>query len=576
MKKYFGFVLGAFSLYLVLNIFPSNLIAQSNFFPLGLFNYDVRGREYLITETNEMTNIQGLHANYLTAMSYRAQPGIIDTCNDLAGAIRAVVDHDDTTGGYYYPVWDVRHDRYNTILWRYISDNHDYHIRMDSVEIFINRVYNRYQTNHAGLGGILVAHQGETHDPNHWPFIRRAGRVIQQRFGDAVRSVVIDNSTSIDWTAAALEDFFSNDTTSFGGVGYSLDVYQHEYYPFYEPAAYIGDDFQNLLDARFIYGCELTRSALNASGNTHTRLEMYIQTHSAYFNNTYFRRPTEAEIWVQAFLALSRNFKGIHCYVYRTAPPGSYEGQPAWYDSGLVDIAVPRNPINDSFNHQPYNNVAQLFAHLSSLGPQLLPLDVDTAFTWTGSAPPDYPLIQEITGYALDGSHHTIEVSLMDHPTNNYDYFLLVNRRCSSDNNGTPAPAQTITVRTNKTGQYQIRDLYSGELFVSSDGYFRNITIDPGRGRLFELRQMFVNNESWANTINVSSNINVPTGKMLTIAANSLIKFYTNTELKAQGKLTANGTTTQHIKFTSAATTPARGNWKWIKFDNYWSSSSLN
>jgi hypothetical protein len=113
----------------------------------------------------------------------------------------------------------------------------------------------------------------------------------------------------------------------------------------------------------------------------------------------------------------------------------------------------------------------------------------------------------------------------MDDPTpgNNYDYFMLINRRCSSDNNGTPAPAQTITVRTNKSGQYQIKDLYSNELFVSSDGYFRNITIDPGRGRLFELRQMFVNNENWANTINVSSNINVPTGKILTIAANSTV-----------------------------------------------------
>ncbi len=291
---------------------------------------------------------------------------------------------------------------------------------------------------------------------------------------------------------------------------------------------------------------------------------MYIQTQRAYIDNTYFRRPTQAEIWLQAFLALSRNFKGIHCYVHRTVPPNQgYYANPAWYDSGLVDMGLPRTPINNSFNHQPYNNVAQLFAHLSSLGPQILPLEVDTAFTWTGAIPPAYPLIQGITGYALDGSHHTIEVSLMDHPTNNYDYFLLVNRRCSSDNNGTPAPAQTITVRTNKTGQYQIRDLYSGELFVSSNGYFRNITIGPGRGRLFELRPMFVTNETWdTDTVNVSSNITVPTGKTLTITANSKVKFYSGAELKINGTLTANGVT-----FTAAVASANPGYWSRIYFD---------
>ncbi|MDZ7401914.1 MAG: hypothetical protein ONB37_17285, partial [candidate division KSB1 bacterium] len=164
-----------------------------------------------------------------------------------------------------------------------------------------------------------------------------------------------------------------------------------------------------------------------------------------------------------------------------------------------------------------------------------------------------------------DGGHGTIEISLMDHPSNNYDYFLLVNRRCSSDNNGTPAPAQTITVRTNKSGQYQIRDLYSGELFVTSNGYFRNITIGPGRGRLFELRPMFAANETWdTDTVNVSSSITVPSGKTLTIAPNSTVKFYTGQYLLVQGKLVANGTASQHIKFTAAAAAnPTRGS-----FDN--------
>jgi tetratricopeptide (TPR) repeat protein len=125
-------------------------------------------------------------------------------------------------------------------------------------------------------------------------------------------------------------------------------------------------------------------------------------------------------------------------------------------------------------------------------------------------------------------------------------------------------------VQTNKSGQYQLRDLYSEELFVSSDGIFRNITIGPGRGRAFELRQMFVNNETWANTINVSSNINVPSGKILTIAANSTVKFYSGKELKISGTLNAEG-----VKFTSAADGIHPGYWSKIFFDNANNSSFI-
>ncbi|MDZ7402300.1 MAG: hypothetical protein ONB37_19255, partial [candidate division KSB1 bacterium] len=89
------------------------------------------------------------------------------------------------------------------------------------------------------------------------------------------------------------------------------------------------------------------------------------------------------------------------------------------------------------------------------------------------------------------------------------------------------------------------------------------------RGRLFELRPMFAANETWdTDTVNVSSSITVPSGKTLTIAPNSKVKFYTGQYLLVQGKLVANGTASQHIKFTAAATTPSRGHWDYIKIDN--------
>jgi hypothetical protein len=459
-KKEFKIVAGGLFILVALVTFQSHLLGQS-YFPLGIFNYDVRGREYRLSQANETALIINLNANYISEMSQRAQNDLIVFSDTISARVfRTDVIYDSVcwnTHNYYplmHPVQVLDNDR----LDRYISENqYIADIHYADIRRFVHNVDSIYGS-HSGVGTIRVAHQGSMRQSDHWPFIRRAGHWIQYYFGDAVKSIAIDNSAY--WTASALEDFFSN--TPGVGVGDSLDVYQHECYAFYDatnPAGppYMGDAFQNLLDARFIAGCELTRSALNASGNTHTTLEMYIQTNRAYIDNTYFRRPTEAEIWLQAFLALSRNFKGIHCYVHRTVPPNQgWYTNPAWYDSGLVTMDVPRIPINNSFNHQPYNNVAQLFAHLSSLGSQVLPLEVDTAFTWTGSIPPAFPLIQGITGYALDGNHHTIEVSLMDHPSNNYDYFLLVNRRCSSDNSGTPAASQTIAVQTNKTGQYQI------------------------------------------------------------------------------------------------------------------------
>lgn len=539
------------------------LLAQT-YFPLGIWNYDVTGPEYRVWYANEMNLIQNINAIYLAQMSYHAQEGMIDSCTTrFAGAVRTELVH-DTTGDYY----PLPTEPYNPTFWRYISGNDAADIDSAHVEQFINNIASCYDyINDPGLGAIRVAHQGQMDQADHWPYIQYACHLISvnPNLGGYVQSVAVHNVFHWnDGDTTSLENFFRQVN--------SLDVYQHEYYPFFRShqrrtvgiqfPPYYGNDYQTtIIDQRLLATYDQTRRALARSGNKHTTLEVIIQTCSQLTpesDTTYFRRPTEAEIWMQAFLALGRGYKGVHTYVYRTVP---YTGYFVPFDSGLVASTTPptaRTAIG------PYNQVAQLYNHLAELGDDILPLTVLDAFTWTGAA---HSYITDIIDDVDDGGHGTIEISLMDDPTpgNNYDYFLLVNRRCSSDNNGTPAAPQTITVRTNKTGQYQIQDLYSGELFVSSDGYFRNIVIDPGHGRLFELRPMFVNNENWANTINVSSNINVPSGKTLTISPNSTVKFYSGKYLQVQGKLTANGTTTQHIKFTSAAAAPARGNWKWIK-----------
>ena len=460
------------------------LLAQT-YFPLGIWNYDVTGPEYRVWYPNEMNLIRNINATYLAQMSPQAQEGMIDSCTTrFAGAVRTELVH-DTTGGFY----PIPGEPTNPTFWRYISDNPNVaNIDSDSVRLFIERVASCYDyVNDPGLGAIRVAHQGAMDQADHWPYIQYACSLIcvNPNFGRYVQSVAVHNV--FHWNGGdttSLENFFRQVD--------SLDVYQHEYYPFYVSnqtgypytrAAYFGNAFQtNIIDQRLLASYDQTQRALDRSDNEHTTLEIIIQTHSQFTTdqNTYFRRPTEAEIWLQAFLALSRGYKGVHTYVYRTNP---WTGQMAYFDSGLVAVTTP--PTARTAISPYYDQVAQLYDHLAELGDDILPLTTQEYFTWTGSA---HSYVTDIIDDVDDGGHGTIEISLMDHPSNSYDYFLLVNRRCSSDNNGTPAPAQTITVRTNKSGQYQIKDLYSNELFVSSDGYFRNITIGPGRGRVFELR----------------------------------------------------------------------------------------
>lgn len=473
-----------FLVYLILLVTSHYLFAQ-DFFPCGVYNFDVTGPEYRFS-SQEFQHIKDINASWVSSVSLKAQGGMIDSFSALSESIKKMTLERDSLAivhGHYYPLNPGTPDEFlnNTVLWVYLCNN-NFVTDIDSAHIdsFVTHADLLYN-GRSGLGGILVAHEGNMDRRDRWPFIKHACTLVQNSFDDDVKSIAVHNI--FHWRGGTtLQQFFQYMN--------NLDVYQHEQYPLrmfnqtnppYTPAPHIGNDFQQAIDT-LVMSYQQTWEALKNSDNNHTKLEFIFQTMECYNEqyHVYWRQPTQAEIWLQAFLALSRAAKGIHCYVYRSNHWGG-----ATYETGLIDSTT-RNP-----NQPTYDYVADLYAHLDSLGQKLLPLTADTAFTWTGTVPLDYPLIQEITGYALDGTHPTIEVCLMNDPdpANAYDYFMLINRRCSRDNNGTPAAPQIISVQTNKTGPYQIRDLYSGEVFVSIDGSFRNITIDPGRGRVFELRR---------------------------------------------------------------------------------------
>ncbi len=84
--------------------------------------------------------------------------------------------------------------------------------------------------------------------------------------------------------------------------------------------------------------------------------------------------------------------------------------------------------------------------------------------------------------------------------------------------------------------------------------------------------------EVWHSADNphiITGYITVGVGYTLTIEAGDTIKFNGNYEFIIHGRLTANGTQSEHIVFTSNETVPYQGDWKGLHFDSYDSASSL-
>ena len=77
-------------------------------------------------------------------------------------------------------------------------------------------------------------------------------------------------------------------------------------------------------------------------------------------------------------------------------------------------------------------------------------------------------------------------------------------------------------------------------------------------------------NETWPSPVirTVIATTTIGSAGVLTINAGSTVKFTSNTGIDVTGKLIANGTSGNLITFTSNATTPAPGNWNYIKFNS--------
>ena len=77
-KKYLDLLAMWLLAQLIFIFWAQSLSAQTNFFPLGIYSYDVYCAEHTVNQPNEMPLIDGLHINYFSEMTIEAQPGIIE------------------------------------------------------------------------------------------------------------------------------------------------------------------------------------------------------------------------------------------------------------------------------------------------------------------------------------------------------------------------------------------------------------------------------------------------------------------------------------------------------------------
>ncbi len=277
------------------------------------------------------------------------------------------------------------------------------------------------------------------------------------------------------------------------------------------------------------------------------------------------RPPSPEEIRCMVNLALAYGAKGIFYFWFPSGGDSNFGGCANVRFPGLIafgtENTTPNHSSNyDTFNsHQvftgyqkKYNEVKALNADLKTLGPILLNRTWVTAFT-SGETAPSGSIITSLTDSYIEAA------------TFNSDFIMLVNRKCH------PSDAQTIEITTNKSGQWVMKDTLNKELFVSSNGVFKNISLNPGQGRLFQLRAM-TTNENWSGTINVANAITIANGSALTIQPGATLKFSSAANLTINGKITASSTDpTKRITFTGVNST--KGYWGGIRI---YSGSSAN
>jgi hypothetical protein len=235
------------------------------------------------------------------------------------------------------------------------------------------------------------------------------------------------------------------------------------------------------------------------------------------------RFPTREEIRVQAFMALLRGAKGIIQFSY-ASQWGDGDGELIF---GLVnykrngktrpwDDPLYYDYYDSPYDVEPFYHVAELYGDLQKLGPYFGRTYSTDVYAVADTQDVNGPIIRRIEGVYIDAG------TFFDSTTADSTlYFMLVNRVCHADNNGTPADSQqvTVTIRApDGLNSYLIKDMYTGQVTaIPQDSLDQNndfeftTVIPPGDGQLFLLkpaiRGIYNNDLTWSGTILIDGDI---------------------------------------------------------------------
>ncbi len=301
-------------------------------------------------------------------------------------------------------------------------------------------------------------------------------------------------------------------------------------------------------------------------------------------SNPMLRPPSPEEIRTLVNLSLTYGAKGVFYFWFPSGGDVDFGGCAEVRFPGLVafgtENSTPNHSSNyDSFNghtvftgyQRKYDEVTAINANLKTLGPILLTLTWQSAFT-SGETVPSGSVVTSISG----GTSSFIEVGNFVHQTNGESYFMLVNRRCEASD------VQTVTVTLTSSGSRRlIEDVLAS--YAPWDGNANRlayrtleagnntftVTLNPGEGRLFRvtsgLSGTMTANRYWSGTPYVIDNLTVNSGVTLTVERATTAKFASSKKLTINGSIQAIGTSSQSITFDRVAST---GTWNGLWIEN--------
>lgn len=336
------------------------------------------------------------------------------------------------------------------------------------------------------------------------------------------------------------------------------------------------------------------------------------------------RMPSREEMRLQTFLSISRGAKGISCFVH--GPSIGPDWGPFFglidYNGGEEDIRRPWIPLSDpaygdiAFNYssdniKPYNHIAELFSELEQVGQLLVKLRVTAiasygvpdTLAWVNGNSSDWLVKLTDPTYGDTALHYWEASTFIDTSvTDSTDYFMFVNRITSTGSSDSDtagwAPAsyrEVAAIFTRPTNYYPvIQDIYTEEIWFLSDAdssadgkwwFTFADSVGPGDGNIYRITDVFkgpiADSTVLSHDVLLKRDLVIDTNGILVIEPGVTLYIYpdwddnnqgfsdSTIEIITKGKIYANGTAYDSIRFVPFADSPEQGDWVGIYFDEF-------